>query len=412
MRSSPLIKTLCCATCCLLLIMSRRAPAQTDTLRFTLHYSENEVVAQRQVSELVDSILSVHHFNDLDYNTSITGAFVFGHTDSKGSAKSNQLLSEKRAKQVAEQLEIPDYLRIARISGFGESQPVASNDSHEGRADNRRVDVMLIYVQTYIIKPQGGLDKDTVIRFEDGASLKLRLSDYKRIANCLSYTRKTELADIFGDLKQVNYYSGDSYYNFGKVTVSWCTAKCLDNQVTYSLPVPQFIVKHYLPDLRYYVKSFNNPPVKLVKHSDKLWYIDIASRCDFSWNGCGFHCSSGGSRSKKVKVKAPHGYRILYALVNYGFYEGKRPKRTIRLKMPCPGDLPKVEILAMRKHHADTLYSASGTEKTLRFRRRCLNCVDEQIVVRKVLGIKVHKRLLRKKYIFREKDINRKVSVK
>jgi hypothetical protein len=393
----------------LLAAFGSQAQTKSDTLRFTLHYSENEVTAQQQVSVLVDSILSVNHFNDLDYNTNITSAFVFGHTDSKGSARSNQLLSEKRARQVADQLDIPDYLRLAKVLGFGENQPVASNGTWEGRAANRRVDVMLIYTQTYIPKVP---DKDTVIRFEDGSMLKLRLSDYKRIRECLSYTRKTELADIFGDLKNVNYYSGDSYYNFGKVTVSWCTAKCLDNQVTYSLPVPQFIAQHYLPDLRAYVKGFNKPPMKLVKHSDKLWYIDITSRCEFEWIGCGFHCSSSGSRSKKVKVKAPAGYRIMYALVNYGFYEGKRPKRTIRLRMPCPGDLPKVEILATRKNNADTLYSASGTEKTLGFTRRCLNCVDEQVVVRKVLGIRIHKRLLRKKYIFREKDINRKVSVK
>lgn len=71
---------------------------------------------------------------------------VYGHTDSVGSASSNQKLSEARAKAVA------DVVRKARsdlkltVKGFGESRPVASNgspgkDNPEGRAKNRRVEL-------------------------------------------------------------------------------------------------------------------------------------------------------------------------------------------------------------------------------------------------------------------------------
>jgi outer membrane protein OmpA-like peptidoglycan-associated protein len=65
---------------------------------------------------------------------------VEGHTDSQGSEAYNQTLSEKRAKSVA------DYLKANNIAasrlttiGYGETQPVASNDTDEGRAQNRRV---------------------------------------------------------------------------------------------------------------------------------------------------------------------------------------------------------------------------------------------------------------------------------
>lgn len=70
---------------------------------------------------------------------------IDGHTDSIGTEEYNQALSERRANAVA------DYLAkagIARdrmtVAGFGESQPIASNDTPEGRAQNRRVDIDLI----------------------------------------------------------------------------------------------------------------------------------------------------------------------------------------------------------------------------------------------------------------------------
>ena len=70
---------------------------------------------------------------------------VEGHTDSQGGSRLNQKLSENRAKAV--QKHLIDTYRIApeRISseGFGASRPVANNETKEGRAKNRRIDVIL-----------------------------------------------------------------------------------------------------------------------------------------------------------------------------------------------------------------------------------------------------------------------------
>jgi len=70
---------------------------------------------------------------------------VDGHTDSVGTDQYNQKLSLRRAKSVA------DYLAKGGIDakrmtekGFGESQPVASNDTAEGRAQNRRVELKIL----------------------------------------------------------------------------------------------------------------------------------------------------------------------------------------------------------------------------------------------------------------------------
>jgi outer membrane protein OmpA-like peptidoglycan-associated protein len=69
---------------------------------------------------------------------------VEGHTDSQGSDSSNQLLSERRAQAVTTFL-VSRGVAAAQIrsEGVGESRPVADNASQEGRANNRRVEIVI-----------------------------------------------------------------------------------------------------------------------------------------------------------------------------------------------------------------------------------------------------------------------------
>lgn len=70
---------------------------------------------------------------------------VEGHTDSTGSDADNQRLSEARAKSVwaylAGKLKVADSQ--VTIKGYGETRPIASNDNEPGRAQNRRVDLLI-----------------------------------------------------------------------------------------------------------------------------------------------------------------------------------------------------------------------------------------------------------------------------
>jgi outer membrane protein OmpA-like peptidoglycan-associated protein len=69
---------------------------------------------------------------------------VAGHTDSTGSREYNQALSERRAAAVAAYLEKHGILKSRVVTiGAGETRPVASNDSADGRARNRRVELTL-----------------------------------------------------------------------------------------------------------------------------------------------------------------------------------------------------------------------------------------------------------------------------
>jgi len=64
---------------------------------------------------------------------------VAGYTDSRGSDTHNQKLSERRAQAVLEYLKDSGVTNTLTAIGFGEKDPIASNDTEDGRRQNRRV---------------------------------------------------------------------------------------------------------------------------------------------------------------------------------------------------------------------------------------------------------------------------------
>jgi len=71
------------------------------------------------------------------------GYIIIGHTDSRGSNASNYKLSKARANSVAA-IGKSAGARIVEIQGAGERQPVASNATPEGQAQNRRVEIVCV----------------------------------------------------------------------------------------------------------------------------------------------------------------------------------------------------------------------------------------------------------------------------
>ena len=69
---------------------------------------------------------------------------IAGHTDADGEDAFNQALSEKRAQAVLDYL-VKAGLPASRFTpvGYGSSQPVAPNDTEEGKAQNRRIDFVV-----------------------------------------------------------------------------------------------------------------------------------------------------------------------------------------------------------------------------------------------------------------------------
>ena len=75
-----------------------------------------------------------------------TNVLVVGHTDSVGSDESNMLLSQRRAQSVTAYFTGPKALSAGRFTTnwYGEQTPVGDNTTPEGRAENRRVNIVIV----------------------------------------------------------------------------------------------------------------------------------------------------------------------------------------------------------------------------------------------------------------------------
>ncbi|MEP7267247.1 MAG: OmpA family protein [Saprospiraceae bacterium] len=97
-----------------------------------------------------DSLTAESH-NQLDQLASVLAAFptvtikVVGHTDNMGNAAANKKLSDSRAKSVKAYLVSMGKIAGSRIAtaGMGQEQPIADNSTDEGKAKNRRVEVLV-----------------------------------------------------------------------------------------------------------------------------------------------------------------------------------------------------------------------------------------------------------------------------
>ncbi len=89
-------------------------------------------------AELTDLARILNKYSD-------TNILIEGHTDSTGAEDYNQTLSERRARSVSTFLAAQNVdSRRFSVIGYGEMQPIASNDSADGRQQNRRVELAIM----------------------------------------------------------------------------------------------------------------------------------------------------------------------------------------------------------------------------------------------------------------------------
>lgn len=100
-------------------------------------FATNKAVIEPESEEIVDQIYQM-----LKNNASLKVS-IEGHTDNTGKAAGNKTLSENRAKTVMETL-VSKGIDKTRLSskGWGQEVPVADNRTEEGRAKNRRVEIV------------------------------------------------------------------------------------------------------------------------------------------------------------------------------------------------------------------------------------------------------------------------------
>lgn len=109
--------------------------AKIDFNKYTVHFATNSssISSSANTTKICDLADKIRNNN--------VPIWIVGYTDSTGSEKYNQKLSEKRAKKVAWWLELLgiDASRIKTI-GMGESSPVGNNATNSGRSENRRAE--------------------------------------------------------------------------------------------------------------------------------------------------------------------------------------------------------------------------------------------------------------------------------
>jgi outer membrane protein OmpA-like peptidoglycan-associated protein len=104
-------------------------------------FNTNEYAVRPDFYSVLDSVAEVlYKFTD-------TNLVVTGHTDSTGAADYNYNLSNRRASSVANYLAQRGVAQSRLISqGVGPDQPIASNSSESGKAQNRRVELQIVAV--------------------------------------------------------------------------------------------------------------------------------------------------------------------------------------------------------------------------------------------------------------------------
>jgi OOP family OmpA-OmpF porin len=85
------------------------------------------------------------HLIEIALRCPTTNIEVAGHTDADGEDGFNQALSEKRAQAVVTDYLVKAGLPASRFTavGYGSTQPIASNETDEGKAQNRRIEFVV-----------------------------------------------------------------------------------------------------------------------------------------------------------------------------------------------------------------------------------------------------------------------------
>lgn len=120
----------------------------SDSVLFDLGSSEIKEESAGVLGELID--VFYQFLSDEENAKYVDSIVISGHTDITGTAESNRVLSTDRANSVLNYLllgkngKLNGYSAYFCAAGYGATRPVASNDTEEGKAANRRIEISMI----------------------------------------------------------------------------------------------------------------------------------------------------------------------------------------------------------------------------------------------------------------------------
>lgn len=115
-----------------------------DSVRIVFPNSIVFKTGSTAINELFDS--KIVRFAKILHQYSHTNVLIVGHTDNTGEEKINKQLSKERSIAVQTRL-LEQKVKLSRIEtwGLGDKSPVASNETEEGRSQNRRAEFVILY---------------------------------------------------------------------------------------------------------------------------------------------------------------------------------------------------------------------------------------------------------------------------
>ncbi|MCB9073690.1 MAG: OmpA family protein [Bdellovibrionaceae bacterium] len=120
--------------------ITEEIPSETIVLSSINFYTKKSIMTPASRASMAGPLNQLRQNKD-----SIRLIIVEGHADNTGTEAFNQTLSEKRAKSVREVLlsELGLENNQVQARGYGETRPIASNNTEEGRKKNRRVELKI-----------------------------------------------------------------------------------------------------------------------------------------------------------------------------------------------------------------------------------------------------------------------------
>jgi OOP family OmpA-OmpF porin len=166
--------------------------ADKIVIREKIQFDLDKATIKPDSHGLLDEIVQV-----IQDNPHILKISIEGHTDDQGADKYNQKLSEQRAQSVLAYL-TGHGVDAGKLTakGFGEGKPIASNETEEGKEQNRRVEFIITeqgeVKKTYEIDPKTGEKKEVLTPEQKAAAKKAKADEKARLKAEKEAAKKAE----------------------------------------------------------------------------------------------------------------------------------------------------------------------------------------------------------------------------
>lgn len=336
-----------------------------------------------------------------------------GNTDSDASIEYNQRLSERRTKTVSDFFEsrgIPAE-RILNNS-FGESNPFTSNETEEGKQQNRRVDIIasVLNISTGeppcrpAPEPTKDCNRDTTLTFPQGTSVTFNICDFESVKDCFKFQEYNTATSLRNSELTTQTSDGSPMITGGMMDITLCGGVC----ATIRVPVRE--------------TCNSNVPMSLWEaNDDGTWgrpnpngvqLVRIDGRDYYQYRVC-----RSGKKNVDFKVDKPPKMKVIgkkikkFLVVKVSFEcpatllsQGHRPIRRNKatFKIFCPNSEPYIYAKAI-DNKGDTIEMQFRPGNSLDKREVVGKCKNDE-VLKRVLFFKIKEKVMYRKYIIRRTD--------